>query len=195
VHCLANAGFRGLLVRITLVYFCTNAFWCLFPIFSRTALHMSPAGFGLMMGAIGVGAVIAALFLPDLKRRWPLDRLVVFAALLFAMSQLAITFVSGTAAALAVALGLGVSYAMLVSLFNATAQAMFPPAIRARAISIYFICFYGVLAASSSIWGEIAERYGMALPLRGASMLLVATALSLVLLHARAPARARAAME
>jgi len=161
VRCLANPRFRGLLARITIVYFCTNAFWCLFPIFSRSVLHVGSTGFGSMMGALGSGAVLAALSLPNLKRRFALDRLIVFAAFLFAASLCALTFVSGMALAVPIALGLGVSYAMLVSLFNATAQAMFPPEIRARAISIYFICFYGVLAASSSLWGEIAEARGM----------------------------------
>ncbi|MGH7295180.1 MAG: MFS transporter, partial [Polyangiaceae bacterium] len=104
---------------------------------------------------------------------------------LFAASQVAMTLVSGMTAALLVALGLGVSYAMIVSLFNATAQAMFPTAIRARAISIYFICFYGVLAASSSIWGEIAEARGMQGALRGSSVLLLATALCLFVWPAR----------
>jgi MFS family permease len=189
VRCLATPRFRGLLVRITLVYFCTNAFWCLFPIFTRSVLHMGSAGFGLLMGAIGVGAVIAALMLPGLKRRWSLDRLIVFATFLFAASQLAMTFVAGPAAAVVVALGLGVSYAMIVSLFNASVQAMFPSEIRARAISIYFICFYGVLAASSSIWGEIAERRGIDPALRGSSILLVATTLSVLLWPSRSKAR------
>lgn len=189
VRCLATPRFRVLLLRITLVYFCTNAFWCLFPIFTRTVLHMGSAGFGLLMGAIGTGAVIAALMLPGLKRRWSLDRLIVLASFLFAASQLAMTLVSGAAAAVVVALGLGVAYAMIVSLFNATVQAMFPSEIRARAISIYFICFYGVLAASSSIWGEIAERRGIDPALRGASILLVATTLSALLWPSRSKAR------
>jgi MFS family permease len=180
VRCLANSRFRWLLARIVVVYFCTNAFWCLFPIFARTVLHVSSAGFGVMMGSLGGGAVLAALSLPNLKRRYPLDRLIVFAAFVFALSLCALTLVSGRVAPLAVALCIGVSYAMLVSLFNATAQAMFPPEIRARAISIYFICFYGVLAASSSIWGEIAEARGMTVSLRIASGLLVLTALSLL---------------
>jgi MFS family permease len=176
-HCLARPRFRGLLVRITLVYFCTNAFWCLFPIFTRSVLHMGSAGFGVLMGAVGAGAVVAALFLPNLKRRWSLDRLIVFAAFLFASAQLAMSFARGAVAPFLVAFALGVAYALLVSLFNATAQAMFPPKIRARAISIYFICFYGVLAASSSIWGEIAEARSMQHALRISSIVLfVATA-------------------
>ena len=142
-----------------------------------------------MMGALGGGAVLAALSLPNLKRRFPLDRLIVFAAFLFAASLCGLTFVAGTAAPVLIALGLGVSYAMLVSLFNATAQAMFPPEIRARAISIYFICFYGVLAASSSIWGEIAEKKGMTFSLRAASALLVVTALSLLVWPSKGESR------
>jgi MFS family permease len=183
VVCFANPSFRFLLARIALVFFCTNAFWCLFPIYTRTVLHMGSAGFGLLMGGIGAGAVTAALALPELKRRWSLERLIVFAAFVFAASQLAMTLVAGPVAA--VALGLGVSYAMIVSLFNATAQAMFPPELRARAIAIYFVCFYGVLAASSSIWGEIAEARGMAPALRGSSLGLLATALSLLLWPSR----------
>ncbi len=189
VTCLSNAGFRGLLLRITVVYFCTNAFWCLFPIYARTVLQTSSAGFGVLMGAIGAGAVGAALSLPDLKRRWSLDRLILFASLLFAVSLFAMTLISGTIAAVAVALGLGVSYAMIVSLFNATAQAMFPSEMRARAISIYFIGFYGVLALSSSIWGKIAEARGMELAFRGASVLLVAAALSVLFWPSRSEKR------
>ncbi len=177
-RCLSSAPFRGLLLRCAVVYFCTNAFWCLFPIFARRVLHTSSAGFGLLMGAVGCGAVLAALSLPDLKRRWSLDRLIFVAALLFSVCQFAMTFVSGTIAPIVVALGLGVSYAMIVSLFNATAQSMFPPEMRARAISMYFICFYGVLALSSSIWGEIAESRGMEISFRGASILLAASAVS-----------------
>jgi MFS family permease len=186
-HCLANPRFRGLLIRIVFVYFATNSFWCLVPIFSRSVLGFGSMGFGLLMGAIGTGAVTAALLLPELKRRWSLDRLIVVAAFVFSASLLAMTFTRGGIAPVVVALGLGVSYAMLVSLFNATAQAMFPPAMRARAISIYFICFYGVLAASSSIWGEIAERRGIDVALRGASALLFVTALALF----RWPSRSR----
>ena len=180
VTCLARRRFRGLLLRITVVYFGTNAFWCLFPIFSRAVLRTTSAGVGLLMGAIGGGAVVAALALPDLKRRWPIDRLLAFAAILFGAGELAMTLVSGTAASVVIALDLGVSYAMIVSLFNATAQAMFPPEIRARAISIYFICFYGVLASSSSIWGKIAEVRGMDVAFRGSSVILVGAALSVL---------------
>ena len=189
VRCLANPDFRGLLVRIIVVYFCTNAFWCLFPIYARNVLHVGSTGFGVMMGALGSGAVLAALSLPNLKRRFALDRLIVFAAFLFAASLGVLTFASGRLAPVAVALGLGVSYAMLVSLFNATAQAMFPPEIRARAISMYFICFYGVLAASSAIWGEIAEARGITFSLRIAAGLLVVTALSLLVWPSRSKSR------
>jgi MFS family permease len=189
-RCLANPRFRGLLVRIAVVYFCTNAFWCLFPIFARRELGAGSSGFGVMMASLGAGAVLAALALPRLKRRYALDRLIVAAAFVFAASLLALTAVSGPAAAALVALGLGVSYAMLVSLFNATAQAMFPPEIRARAISIYFISFYGVLAASSSIWGEIAEAWGMRLSFRASAGLLTVTALSLFVWPSRSEPRA-----
>jgi MFS family permease len=187
-RCLAAPRFRYLLARITIVYFCTNAFWCLFPIYARRQLGVGSTGFGVMMGSLGTGAVVAALALPRLKRTYALDRLIVVAAFVFAASLLALTAVSRPAAAAVVVLGLGVSYAMLVSLFNATAQAMFPPEIRARAISIYFICFYGVLAASSSIWGEIAEAWTMRASFRVAAGLLAVTALSLFLWPSAAPA-------
>ena len=189
VSCLGDRQFRGLLARIVVVYFCTNAFWCLFPIYSRQVLHAGSTGFGCLMGALGSGAVLAALSLPGLKRRFELDGLIVFAAFLFAGSLFLLTFVSSIVPAVGIALGLGVSYAMLVSLFNATAQSLFPPAIRARAISIYFICFYGVLAVSSSLWGEIAEAKGMTFSLRSGAVLLLVTASSLFVWPSRSESR------
>ena len=188
-RCLSSPPFRSLLGRITFVYFCTNAFWCLFPIYARSVLHVGSTGFGVIMGSLGSGAVLAALALPTLKRRHALDRLILFAAFVFAASLFALTFAAHVAVAVVIALGLGVSYAMLVSLFNATAQAMFPPEIRARAISIYFICFYGVLAASSWIWGELAEACGMTVSFRMASAALATAAVAFFLWPSRSESR------
>ena len=53
-----------------------SALWALLPVIGQRQLGLGAAGFGLLMGCLGTGAVAAGLVLGRLRARLGLERLV-----------------------------------------------------------------------------------------------------------------------
>ena len=62
----------------------------LFPLYARGVLHLSSAGFGLLLGCMGLGALLAAWRLPAIRARASPDRLLTLGALAFAGALVAL---------------------------------------------------------------------------------------------------------
>lgn len=60
---------------------------------ARRELGLGPAGYGVMLACIGLGAIAGAILLPRLRQRLNADRLMVAASLTFAITMLALAFV------------------------------------------------------------------------------------------------------
>src|SRR5437870_12268785 len=75
----------AVLVRTGLFMLCGSAFWALLPIIARHDLGLDALGYGLLLGAVGLGAVGGAALLPRLRQRLPLDVVIAGASALFAV--------------------------------------------------------------------------------------------------------------
>ena len=53
----------------------------------------------------------------------------------------------------------------VVSRLNSSAIAVIPAWVRARALAVYLLAFFGGIAAGSVLWGEVANRLGTPLAL------------------------------
>lgn len=73
---------RAVLVRTGAFILFGSALWALLPVLVRTAGH-GPSAYGLLLGALGAGALIGAGCLPFVKHHASLDRLVIGSTLLF----------------------------------------------------------------------------------------------------------------
>src|SRR5690242_11622686 len=67
---------RAAILRAWAFFFFASALWALLPLVVREGLGLGPAGFGLMLGASGGGAVVAGMALPALRERLSPGRLV-----------------------------------------------------------------------------------------------------------------------
>ncbi|MGH8855485.1 MAG: MFS transporter [Telluria sp.] len=153
--------YRRILRNVCSVFFSTIAFASLLPVFVRDVLQRQSSTYGLLMGCLGGGAVIAAFFLPQLRAR--IDKsgvlagaLVVYGLMLAAMS------VSTSLALLAplIVCG-GMAWSATVSTLNAAAQLSFPAEVRARTLSIYLFVMSGGYVAGSLFWGQVADLWGV----------------------------------
>lgn len=61
--------YRRILRNVLTVFFSTIAFAGLLPVFVRDVLRMNSSVFGILMGSLGAGAVVAAFFLPAIRAR------------------------------------------------------------------------------------------------------------------------------
>ncbi len=75
---------RTVLARSASFVIFASAVWSLLPLIARRLLGLEAVGYGVLLGCLGLGAVAGATVLPALRRRMPIDRLMLLATVLFA---------------------------------------------------------------------------------------------------------------
>jgi len=147
----------------------------LFPLYARGVLRLSSAEFGLLLGCMGIGALLAAWRLPMLRARTSPDRLLTLGALALAGALVVLYAAGGLApAALGMVLA-GAGWMTMLSGLNIAAQVATASWVRARVLSVYLLVFQGGLAVGSLLWGEVATRTGVRRALLVAAGALVAS--------------------
>jgi MFS family permease len=150
------------IVRGSVFVLCASSLWALLPIVARVDLKQGAAGYGILLTALGVGAVAAALVLPRLKRNNSTDLVVAVATLVFAAATASLGLLHGFLPLLLMMLLAGGAWLSLLSSLNVAVQTAVPGWVRARAISVYMLIFFGGLAGGSALWGALGERFGVA---------------------------------
>ncbi|HXU46901.1 MAG TPA: MFS transporter, partial [Thermoanaerobaculia bacterium] len=175
----------AVIARGTAFVFCGSALWALLPLVAKDELHRGPGAYGLLLGALGVGAVAGAFALPRLKRNNSTDLVVVVATLVFAGGMLALGVLQSYPLLLLAMLLAGGGWLSALSSLNVAFQTAVPAWVRARALSVYLLTFYAGLAAGSALWGFLAGRFGLRAALAGAAAGMVITLLATARLHLR----------
>jgi predicted MFS family arabinose efflux permease len=157
-----------------------SALWALLPLIAREQLGLAADGYGILLGCLGAGAVVAALRLPGLYRRHPLQRLAFAGGIAFA----AVTLLSGVVTSLTVLGMLYVFGGMAWMAVNTTLMTVIQTStalwVKARVGSIYLMLIMGGMAMGGVLWGLIAAHLGVASTLIVAGLMIAAgTCLSL----------------
>ena len=168
---------HAFLIRAFIFAFCASALWGLLPLLARTELGLSSFGYGVLLGCLGTGAVVAALVLPKVRQRFSAEHLVALAQLLFAMVLVALA-VLHNAVLVSLAMGAGgVAWLSLFSTLTTGVQLAVPSWVRGRVMASYGIVFFGGLAGGSVLWGTVASFVDIP-----ATFLIAAIALGVALL-------------
>ncbi len=171
---------RAALVRAGGFFLFASAYWAVLPLLAKEQLHGGPTLYGLLLGFIGVAAIMGALILPQLVARLGSNTTVTLGGAVTA-AALAIFALATSAlwAFIACALA-GVSWIAVVATLNVSAQRSLPDWVRGRGLAIYTAAFFGSMTLGSLLWGYLAERVGLraALLAAAAGALLAAVALS-----------------
>jgi MFS family permease len=132
----------------------------LMPIFADQILHGGARGLGVLMGATGVGALLAALTLAARSGLRGLGYFVGWAALAFGVALIA--FSQSRNFLLSVALLVPVGYGMMLETTssNTLIQAMVPDELRGRVLAVYTMMFMGMAPLGSLLAGFLADRIG-----------------------------------
>jgi MFS family permease len=183
---------RRLLLRVALFLLPAMALWALLPLIATERLNLGPAGYGVLLAALGIGAVVGAVLLPGFRRALSPSRQLIVASTVFALS----TAVVGTAPVPVVVflalLPAGAAWVAVLSTMNATLQLFLPAWVRARALAIYQMTFFGAQALGALAWGLVAESAGLVPAfLASATLMAVGAATMLVWPVREAPAHGR----
>lgn len=152
---------RAVLVRSGVFIVCGAALWALLPLLARNEFGLGATGYGVLLGCLGVGAVLGAALLPQLRRDFPVNLLIAAATLLFGVVTLILAYVQNFFLLSAAMIAGGVAWMAVMSSFNVAAQTAVPEWVRARALAVYLLVVQGGMAAGSVLWGVIAEHVGI----------------------------------
>jgi MFS family permease len=169
---------RRILLRAALFIAPGSAIWGLLPVVAADRLGLSSSGYGLLLGALGAGAVLGAFLLSRLRARFAQNTLLTVGAAGFAVATATLALVPSFAV---VALGLvvgGASWLLSLSTLNASMQLSLPAWVRARGLSVYQLIFMGGQALGSVVWGVLAEATTSSTSLLVSAALLVVCGLS-----------------
>jgi MFS family permease len=178
---------RRILLRTALFIAPGSALWGLLPVIAKDQLGLSSSGYGLLLGALGVGAVSGALVLSRLRARFGQNVLLALAAAGFAASTVVLALVHNFAAVLVGLVFGGASWLLCLSTLNASMQLSLPGWVRARGLSVYQLVFMGGQALGSLAWGVLAGATSSVVSLLVSAGLLTVCAVSTLWwpLHAR----------
>ncbi len=154
-------GLRAVLVRSAVFILCGSAIWALLPVLVRVELGYNAVDYGVILGSLGLGAVGGGVMLPKVQRRISIDWIVSGTTVFFAFTTISASYTTSfVMLCLAMAVG-GVAWTMLLSSLNVAVQIAVPSWVRARAISVYLLVFFGFYAGGSALWGHVAKYVGI----------------------------------
>ena len=134
----------------------------LVPLLARDVLHEGAHGFGLLMAAVGTGAIVGALAVATWgKSRPPLSLLLGTAAAASVLTLL-LAGVRNFWVALLVLTLVGFSQIVFVASCNTTLQLAVPDHMRGRIMGLYAFVWVGVTPLGSLFVGTTADWFGVA---------------------------------
>lgn len=158
----ASRELHVVLLRAAVFFLFASSVWALLPLVARQVLGGTAGFYGVLLGAVGAGAIIGALMLPVLRARLKsADALMLVAALLTAAVMAALAMAPARWVAVPLMLVLGMGWIVALTTLNGVAQAVLPNWVRGRGLAIYLMVFNGAMAAGSLGWGLAAQAAGV----------------------------------
>lgn len=171
-------GVRRVLLRTVLFIPGGGALWSVLPLVASRSLGLGSGGYGLLLGAVGVGAVGGAFLLPAVRRALGANGTLAAGAVVFAGVLAVLATTRSPWLAVVVLLPAGLAWIGVLSTLNAALQTRLPGWVRARALAVYLLVFQGGQALAAPVWGALADGLGLTVSLLAGSGLLLAGAVS-----------------
>jgi MFS family permease len=160
-YAVAEPNVRAALARSAAFYGCASAIWALLPLYVRDVLGYSSATYGIMLGAIGAGAVAGGIIMPALRERMQRDTLMLFAGILTSVSLVPIALVPTPVTTGLSLFAFGVGWIAGASNLQTTVQLACSPWVRARGLAIYQAVFNGSMGMGAIAWGWLGVHAGL----------------------------------
>jgi predicted MFS family arabinose efflux permease len=173
-YALHSPPIRIVLIRAVTLGLAAASISALTPLVARNLLAGNASTFGLLLGANGVGAVVGALVVSEVRNRLKAEHAVRLCAIVASVMIVVIALSKSviiTSLALAVA---GAAYMLNIALLNVGVQLSAPRWVTARAIAWFQASLTGGIAIGAWVWGVVASDWGV-------STALIASGITLLL--------------
>ncbi|MDF0498659.1 MFS transporter [Bradyrhizobium yuanmingense] len=186
-----SPSIKIVLIRTMVTGVIGGSITALMPLVARDLLHGGAQTYGIMLGALGFGSVIGALYIGEMRKRMSGEAAVRACTLSMGCAMTAVALsreASLTAAALVLA---GAVWTVTWTLFNIGVQLSAPRWVAGRSLAAWQTAFSGGVAIGSWGWGRLTDLAGVQTALLvSAGLMLASPLLGLWLRMPRVSARA-----
>jgi len=171
--CFASSPIRRLLIRGSFLGFGISAYMALMPAVVGVQLGGTEIDFGVMLAVFGIGSIMAAPFVGQLRQRIDLEGVLGVSVVIYLLAMSVLAEVHAVIWAAPVALLAGMAWVAVMTSLNTAMQFRSPDDIIGRCLSIYQAITFGGMAIGSWFWGAVADAASLPIALHAASGYLV----------------------
>ncbi len=175
--CRNTPAIRHTLARSTMFGATAVSLQALLPLVARELLGGDQLTFGLLLGAFGIGSILAALLVTRCRLWFGNDNTVSLGTASFALGTLVTSQSTALVTALPALFFAGIGWVLVLTSCNIVVQLRAPNEITGRCISIYHMCTFGGAAIGSWGWGALSDAAGVDVALQTAAVALILTIL------------------
>ncbi len=151
----------GLLTLLAVPTFLGRPYLQLMPVFARDVLHTSAAGYGVLMGINGAGALSGALLVGRLGSRQDRGRILFLVNLVFAGTLVVFALSRWLELSAILLFLIGASQTLLMALTNTLIQLIVPDEFRGRVMALYTLIPMGLMPLGTMALGGIGDLFGV----------------------------------
>jgi MFS family permease len=167
---------RRFLLRLAMFTLPAVALWGLLPLLASRQLGMGAGGYGLLLAALGAGAVAGAVAMARLRARLSDNQILVAASLAYAVVLAVVALVPNVLVVTLALVPAGAAWMAVLSNVNAIVQMFLPRWVLARGLGAYQMVFFGTQGIGALMWGLVAEQFGLVATFLAAAVLTAAGA-------------------
>jgi MFS family permease len=166
----------GILLLIAIPSILARPYIQMMPVFARDILGLGATGYGVLMAASGVGALIGALITASLgafeRRGW----LLLGNTAVLGLSVVAFAWSHWLIPSLILVVIVGGTSTLMMSLANVILQGLVTPEVRGRVMSVYSLIAGGFMPLGSMLMGSLGSAIGVPLAVGIGGAITLATA-------------------
>jgi MFS family permease len=159
-YTLATAPIRDVLALLGVVGFMGMPYTTLMPVFAAQVHNGGADALGLMLGAVGLGALVGALLLARRKTVMGLGRIIVAATITFGLGLIVFSVSEVFWLSLLVLAAVGFGWMVLIAASNTALQTLADDPMRGRVMSLFSMMLVGMAPFGSLLAGWFADRIG-----------------------------------
>jgi len=160
-----SAPVRTIMLRAVTFTTTGAAAWALMPLVAADLLGKGSVTFGLLLGALGLGAVIGAASATWFRTRYASEAIVRAAGILYGLGCVGVSLAPPLPLMLVLLVASGAGWVQALSGFSVAGQLWSPRPLVGRVTAMVSSLTFGGIALGSWLWGHVAESHGVAIAL------------------------------
>lgn len=152
---------RGVLISVTIVSLVGMSYTVLMPAVVAEILQGGPQTLGILMGAVGVGAILGAVIFSSLSTFQRLRKIIPYGAILMGVGLIFFAQANHLIGSILTLTAIGVGQIFQMGASNTLLQTISDPAMRGRIMSFYTMAFMGMAPFGAFLSGSLASLFGL----------------------------------